>query len=147
MFTGSSIHSLDVKGRLAIPAGFRDVLKAKRDDKLVVTTLPNSDHYLVCYPVEDWRALADKIANLPELNEDVQTIKRRFFGNANECTLDKQGRVLIPPRLRQKAALEGKAVLIGAQKYFEIWNEERWEEEEERISGTNIGARMAELGV
>lgn len=147
MFTGSSVHSIDAKGRLAIPASFRDALKDKRDEKLVVTTLPNADHYLVCYSIDDWRNLADKIARLPELNEDVQAIKRRFFGNANECALDKQGRVLLPPRLRQKAGLDGKAVLVGAQSYFEVWNEERWEAEETRLAETNIGARMAELGV
>jgi len=147
MFTGSSTHSIDAKGRLAIPAGFRDALCASGDDKLVVTTLPNADHYLVCYPVEDWRNLADKISRLPELNPSVQAIKRRFFGNANECPLDKQGRILIPPRLRQKAGLESKAVLVGAQSYFEVWDEERWEREERRLAAADIGAAMAELGV
>lgn len=147
MFTGSSTHSIDAKGRLAIPAGFRDALGAMNDDKLVITTLPNADHYLVCYPIADWRNLADKISRLPELNEDVQAIKRRFFGNATECALDRQGRILVPPRLRQKAGLDGKAVLVGAQSYFEVWNEERWDDEERRLSATNIGARMAELGV
>lgn len=146
MFTGWSEHSIDSKGRLAIPARFRDVLKAKRDDRLVITT---SDRCLVCYPYEDWRTLADRVGQMSQLNPVVQKFRRWYISGATECSLDKQGRILIPPTLREFASLDGQALLAGMQKNFEIWTKERWMDERTRIQENfdELASFMAELGV
>ena len=88
MFSGWSNHTLDAKGRLAIPTRFRDVMKARRDERLVITT---SDRCLVCYPNEEWRNVAEKISRLSQVDPRVQAFRRYFISAANECTCDKQG--------------------------------------------------------
>ena len=146
MFSGWSIHTLDAKGRLAIPTRFRDVMKALRDERLVVTT---SDRCLVCYPNEEWRSMAEKISRLSQVDPRVQAFRRYFISAANECTCDKQGRVLIPQALRELAGLDGQVLLIGMQANFEIWDKDRWYQERERIRENfgDLSSFMAELGV
>ncbi len=146
MFTGWSNHTLDAKGRLAIPARFRDVLKANREDRLVMTT---SDRCLVCYPNEQWRSVAEKVARLSQVDPRVQAFRRFFISSAQECTLDKQGRVLIPQTLREMAGLNGQVFLVGMQTNFEIWDKERWLEERERIRENfgDLSSFMADLGI
>jgi MraZ protein len=146
VFTGWSTHTLDGKGRLAIPARFRDVLKASRDERLVITA---SDHCLVCHPYEQWRTLADKVARLSLVDPRVQDFRRYVISGANECTYDKQGRVLIPQPLRELAGLDGQVLLVGMQANFEIWDKDRWYEERERIR-QNLGelsSFIADLGI
>ncbi|MCB2185969.1 MAG: division/cell wall cluster transcriptional repressor MraZ [Deltaproteobacteria bacterium] len=146
MFTGWSEHSIDAKGRVAIPARFRDLLKAKRDDRLVITT---SERCLVAYPQENWRALVDKVARLSPLDPTVQAFRRYFVSGAIEVNLDKQGRVLLPQLLREFAGLEGSALLAGMQNCFEIWDKDRWYQERSRIQEDfgKVATMMAELGV
>ena len=146
MFSGWSIHTLDAKGRLAIPTRFRDVMKARRDERLVITT---SDRCLVCYPNEEWRSVAEKISRLSQVDPRVQAFRRYFISAANECTCDRQGRVLIPQALRELADLDGQVLLIGMQTNFEIWDKDRWYEERERIRQNfgDLSSFMAELGV
>lgn len=146
MFSGWSTHTLDSKGRLAISTRFRDVMKARRDERLVVTT---SDRCLVCYPHEEWRSVAEKVSRLSRVDPRVQAFRRYFISAANECTCDKQGRVLIPQALRELAGLDGQVLLIGMQTNFEIWDKDRWYEERERIRENfgDLSSFMAELGV
>ena len=146
MFTGWSTHTLDAKGRLAIPTRFRDVLKAARDERLVITT---GDHCLACYPQEQWRAMADKVGRLSQVDPRVQAFRRYFISSAVECAPDKQGRVLIPQPLREMAALDGQAMLVGMQTNFEIWDKERWLEERSRIKENfgDLSSFMADLGI
>ena len=146
MFTGLSIHTLDDKGRLAIPARFRDVLKAKRDERVVVTT---SDHCLVAYPNEDWRTLAEKVGRLSQMDPRVQAFRRFFISGASECLCDRQGRVLIPQTLRELAGLNGPVLVVGMQSNFEIWDKDRWHEEREKIRSSfgDLSSFMAELGI
>ena len=146
MFTGWSVHTLDAKGRLAVPARFRDVLKARRDERLVITT---SDRCLVAYPREEWRALAEKVSRLSQLDPRVQAFRRYFISGATECTCDKQGRVLIPQALREMAGLDGQVLLVGMQSNFEIWDKDRWYQERESIRQNfgDLSSFMAELGI
>lgn len=146
MFTGWSIHNLDSKGRVAVPAGFREVLKAKGDERIVVTT---SDRCLVAYPAEAWRAIAEKIGRQSQVDPRVLAFRRYFISGASECSLDKQGRVLIPPPLRELADLDGQVMLVGMQNNFELWNKERWFEERTRIQANfgDLSSFMAELGI
>lgn len=146
MFIGWSNHNLDAKGRVAIPARFRDVLKAKGDERLVVTTF---ERCLAAYPVQDWQAVADKVSRLSQVDPKVQAFRRYFISGAEYCNLDKQGRVLLPQPLREWAGIDGQVLLVGMQNNFELWNKDRWYEERSRIQENfgDLSSFMAELGV
>lgn len=146
MFTGWSQHTLDAKGRLAIPARFRDVLKAMGDERLVITA---SNSCLVCYPMDKWKSMADKVGRLSQVDPKVQAFRRYFISGATECTCDKQGRVLIPQPLREMAGLDGQVMSVGMQANFEIWDKDRWFMERERIQESfgDLSSFIAELGV
>ena len=146
MFTGWSTHILDAKGRLAIPARFRDVLRGNRDEQLVITA---SDRCLVAYPYEEWRGLADRVSRLSQFDRNVQAFRRYFISGAVECAPDKQGRILIPPALREHAALNGSVHLAGMQNNFEIWDKDRWVNEHQAIGErfAEVSEAMAELGI
>lgn len=126
MFRGRSTHSLDSKGRLIIPARFREVLKAEYDHRLIVTNL---HHCLAAYPFERWCLIEDKVAALSDIDETVKSFLRLVISGAVECPLDRQGRILIPPSLREYAGLQKEIVLAGMLKNFEIWDKALWDEE------------------
>jgi MraZ protein len=126
MFRGRSIHSIDAKGRVSIPPRFRDLLKTNGDPRLVVTNL---EHCLVAYPYKDWEELEGKMGQLSKVDPDIRSFKRFFISGACECNLDSQGRILIPPTLREYAHLDKEVMLAGQLEYFEIWDKTRFEEE------------------
>ena len=132
MFRGSSFHNLDPKGRLIIPARFRDVLKQSSVDGLMVSKM---DGALFCYTFEQWHKLEERIVNLAVKNDNMRRFRRIFIGGAFECLLDKQGRILIPPSLRQYAGLNKEIVLVGVLHHFEIWSRESWLEEDNKFRG------------
>jgi len=129
MFRGRSNHNLDDKGRLAIPARFREVLDRKGDDCLVVTS---RGQCLWAFAKADWQVLEDKAASLPLFDEAGIAFLRGFISSAVECRV-KNGRITLPPSLRSDAGLQKEVVLAGQLKKFEIWDKERWEEEFERV--------------
>lgn len=124
MFRGRSRHTLDSKGRLAIPARFREVLERAGESSVIVT---NHDHCLWAYAKKDWQVIEEKAANLPQFDEAVNTYLRYFVSGAAECPL-KQGRITIPPDLREFAGLNRELVLVGELRRFEIWDKNGWEE-------------------
>ncbi len=126
MFRGRSAHVLDAKGRLSIPARFRDVLKAGYDNKLIVTNLPSC---LAAYPFEEWRKIEEQFAAYSFGPAHIISFKRYFLGAAVECPVDAQGRILIPAVLRKEAGLNREVVLSGMLNFFEIWSKERLDEE------------------
>ena len=130
MFRGTSYHNLDPKGRLIVPARFRDVLKQSSVDGLMISTM---DGALTCYALEEWRKIEERVLNLSSKSENMRRFRRIFIGGAHECLLDKQGRVLIPPSLRQQAGLEKEVVLVGVLDHFEVWGKEKWAEEDQRL--------------
>jgi len=136
---------LDSKGRLAVPARFKEVLGQKGDDCLVVT---NQDACLWVYTRDDWRVIEEKAAALPQFNEAAQTYLRYFISGAAECQI-KQGRITIPPDLREVGCLEKEVVLVGELKRFEIWDKGRWEEEFERAkhSFPEVSRTLSEFGI
>ncbi|MFC1532728.1 division/cell wall cluster transcriptional repressor MraZ [Thermodesulfobacteriota bacterium] len=145
MFRGRSKHTLDEKGRLAIPARFKDTLKQKEESCLVVT------NYLKClwaFAKDDWRIIEEKAANLSLMDSAVNTYRRYFISGAQECLL-KQGRITIPPDLREIAGLDKEVVLVGELKLFEIWDRECWEEEFQRAMGNfpEASQALSELGI
>ena len=126
MFRGRHEHTIDPKGRVSIPAKFRDVLGKKYDDRLVIT---NFDGCLVAYPYEEWIQLEEKASSLSMVKKETRAFMRFFYSSAIECTLDKQGRILVPQTLREYADLDKEVVLVGQLRKIEIWSKKRWSEE------------------
>jgi MraZ protein len=148
MFRGSSFHNLDTKGRLIIPARFRDVLNQSTVEGLMVSKM---DGALFCYNFEEWGKIEERILNLAEKSHNMRRFRRIFIGGAFECMLDKQGRILIPPTLRQDAGLNKEVVLVGVLDHFEIWAKHNWIQEHERLQDDlqdeGIRNEIARLGL
>jgi MraZ protein len=127
LFKGRYSHTLDSKGRLSIPSKFREVLSEHQEDVLILT---NFDSCLLGFTREEWRLLEEKIRGQSMfstmLRKDMRAFVRYFFSGASECPLDRQGRILISPTLREFAGLEKEVVLTGVANRIEIWSKERW---------------------
>ena len=121
-FTGEYHHNLDAKGRLIIPAKFRDQLGME------FTVTRSLDGCLAMYAAKEWEILENKLNALPMTNEKARGLKRFLLGSANTCELDKQGRILIPPVLRDKANLDKDITLLGVGDHIEIWNADLYNE-------------------
>ena len=145
MFRGRSKHTLDEKGRLAIPARFKEILKQKEESCLVVT---NHLNCLWAFAKDDWRIIEEKAANLSLMDSAVNTYRRYFISGAQECLL-KQGRITIPPDLREIAGLNKEVMIVGELKLFEIWDRESWEEEFRRARNSfpEASQALSELGI
>ena len=141
MFTGEYQHSVDEKGRLIMPAKFREVL----GDVFMITK--GLDGCLFVYPREEWKALEDKLKNLPFTNKDARAFARFFFSGASECETDKQGRALISANLREYAKINKDVVVIGVGTRIEIWARENWEgySTETAKSYEELAEKMMEL--
>lgn len=141
MFLGRFTHSLDSKGRVAIPARFRDVFG--RD--AVITR--GIDRCLSVYPMSAWEPLAEKVSTLSISDPDARAFRRMVFAEAAGVEFDRQGRILIPPDLRRYAGLEGDAIVVGMHTYVEIWSPAQWEAQAEMMDaeGSSIAQRLATL--
>jgi len=126
MFRGSFFHTIDEKGRIIIPARFRDVIKAGGGDGVMISRMDKS---LFAYSFEEWGKIENKVLALAEKREYMRRFRRVFVGGAFECNSDKQGRILIPPILRQYSEIDRETVLVGVLDHFEIWSRENWERE------------------
>lgn len=125
-FRGINNLTLDAKGRMAMPSRYRERLLEICGGRIVVTV--DRDHCLLVYPLPEWERIEDQLVNLPSLNKQARLLQRLLIGYATECEIDTQGRILLPPMLREFAGLNKKAVLIGQGKKFEIWDEDAWVE-------------------
>lgn len=135
---GEFQHTLDAKGRLFMPAKFREELG---EDFIVTKGL---DQCLFVYSAENWKVLEEKIKSLPlSKSRDLQ---RFFFSSATECTLDAQGRVLLPQNLREHARLIKNATVIGVSGRAEIWDSDNWVEYNGGLTSENIAEAMEDLG-
>ena len=122
MFMGEYSHNVDAKGRLIVPAKFREQL----GDQFVVTK--GVDGCLYVYSQEEWKRIEEKFREVNLTTKDARKFMRFFFAGAAMCEVDKQGRILIPSVLREFAGLEKDVLLAGMLDHIEIWNEERWKE-------------------
>lgn len=138
MFTGEHILTIDAKGRISVPGPFREVLVGRDEGRLVITPplsfARDADLCLVAYPVEEWKGLGAKIKDHFHIQREVQDLLRFLFSNAVECPLDRQGRILIPPLLREAAKLQKGATMIGVDNRIEIWESERWRRRKEQVA-------------
>ena len=125
MFLGGSTINLDAKGRLAFPTRYRDDLTERCGGRVVLTVA--KDRCLAVYPRPDWDELERKLVRLPNQDPRAINLQRMIMGHATELEIDKTGRILIPPRLRQFANLDKRVVLNALGNKFEIWNEEAWD--------------------
>jgi len=122
MLMGEYVHIMDEKGRVNVPARLREEL----GDNFVVTR--GLDNCLFIYPAGEWAILAAKLRNLPSSKAEARAFLRRLFSGAAEVELDRQGRVLIPPPLREHASLQKEVIFIGVSNRAELWSKEKWEE-------------------
>ena len=122
MFMGEYHHNIDNKGRLIIPAKFRDAL----GEEFVITR--GLDQCLFGYSMDEWKLIEDKLKTLPLTKKDARAFTRFFFSGATECELDKQGRVNISSPLLTYAKLEKECVILGVSNRIEIWSKQQWED-------------------
>jgi MraZ protein len=126
MFLGQYRHSLDNKGRLTIPARFRELLEGGA----FVTR--GFDHNLLILTTADFDRLTRRVNQMSMTDPDARDLRRRLFSNASQVDFDRLGRILIPTFLREAAQIDGDAFLVGAGNYFEIWAPEVWEKHNAR---------------
>ena len=126
-FSGKYYYTVDPKGRIIVPAPFREIISAKYSPKLFITNAP-SESCLHIFPFEEWNRLLDKVRALPRTNEHIKFFSRRVIASAVEMELDRQGRLLIPSAHRQDAGINGEVVIVGQIDKIELWDKRLWGE-------------------
>jgi MraZ protein len=141
-FTGVYQHQIDAKGRTSLPSRFREVLAAQGADKLFVTT-DLFDACLQAYAPAQWTAFTQKVAALSQFDPSVRLLVRSFVAPAQECPVDKVGRILIPPPLREHAGLADEVTWAGTVERIEIWSPARWLETQKAARAPEAQAQLA----
>lgn len=137
MFSGRYDHTIDRKGRVAIPARFREVIAREYDDEpLVITSL---EKCLVFFPRREWSRTEQRASQIPLSNAEAQDWLRFFVSGAVECPIDRQGRILIPPTLREHAGLDRQVIFAAMLTRFEIWDKSRFQQELKK-TGSNFSS-------
>jgi len=146
VFRGHFEHTIDPKGRLSIPARFRDALADGLGDTLVI--VPHGDA-LDAHPLKMWQELEDKVSALPRLDPDKRRFRHLYLSRGLDVVIDPQGRIQVPQNYRDKAGLVKNVLIVGMTDYFEIWDPERWEHHERGESGTleELHEKLAAKGV
>lgn len=147
-FSGKHYKALDAKGRLIIPAPFREILSSNHTSKLILTN-DVFDHCLCAYPVEEWQKLIEKVNQMPQTSDAVKYFMRRVIGSATECEIDKQGRVLVSQALRVDSGLNTEVVLLGLGNRIEIWDKSELDgvADPSRIDKKSFKEEFANLGL
>lgn len=143
MLMGEFSHAVDAKGRIILPAKFREEL----GESFVLTK--GLDHCLFAYGYDEWKSLEEKLKQLPLAKPEARAFVRFFFAGATQADCDKQGRFLIPANLRAYAALEKDAVLIGVSNRVEVWSRAAWENYNDEIGSSveTFAEAFADLGI
>lgn len=144
MFRGINGINVDAKGRIAMPTRYRERLSLDSKNS-VVLTIDTEERCLLLYPLPEWEDIERKLAALPSFNPAARRIQRLLIGHATDVEMDGQGRILLPPLLREYAGLDKKAVLVGQGRKFELWDESHWDgrrgrwlEEESSSDGSTL---------
>lgn len=143
MFFGEYNHNLDAKGRMSLPAKFREHLS----DVFYLTR--GLDNCLYVYPEAEWRVIEEKLKALPTTSKTARAYKRLFFSGASQVSFDKQGRIMIPSVLREHAHLDKETVVIGVSTHIEIWSQEQWlaYNDDATLSYEDIAEEISSLGI
>ena len=143
MLIGEYQHAVDAKGRLIMPAKFREQL----GETFIVTR--GLDQCLFVYPMEEWRTLENKLKSLPMTQANARAFVRFLFSGATECTLDRQGRILLPAHLREHAGINKDVMIIGVSTRVEIWAREQWQAyvAQAELSYNEIAEKLVDLGI
>jgi MraZ protein len=136
MFRGRYVHTIDAKNRMSLPAPFRQELLRRSDHPPILT---NAHECLELYPYEDWLAFEQQIVGIAAVDPEAQAYARMMISGATECPVDKQGRILVPPHLRDHAALDREVTVAGVGPKIELWDSARF-----AASMMNIQARLPE---
>ena len=146
MFRGHFEHTIDPKGRLSIPANFREALANGLGDKLVI--VPH-DEALDVHPLKLWLELEERVTALPRLDPDKRRFRHAYLSRGLDVTLDPQGRIQIAQKYREKAGLVKDVLIIGMTDYFEVWDAGRWNHHERVETGTldELYEKLAAKGV
>ena len=140
MFMGECFHTLDPKGRMIVPSKYREGL----GERFILTM--GLDGCLFAYPMGEWEQFVERLRTLPGTKEGRQ-LQRHFMAGAAEVEVDKQGRFLIPGKLREQAGLVKDVVLVGVLSKIELWSKERWEENDCDGNMDDVAEHMAQYGV
>lgn len=143
VFLGEFQHTVDQKGRLAIPAKFREELA----DGAVVTR--GLDKCLVIYPGSEWASLAERVSRLPQTQPNVRTLSRLLFSGAVDLSLDSQGRTILPQYLRKYAGIAANVAVIGLYQRIEVWGLDEWNavKATTEAAGGSLAEQLADLGI
>jgi len=147
-FSGKYYNSVDLKGRIIVPAPFREIISSNYSSKLFVTNAP-FDRCLYIYPLEEWNRLHEQVRTKPRSDEAIRFFLRRVIASAVEVGLDKQGRILIPVALREDANINTNVVLAGQIERIELWDRNEWDTlfDPARIDRKSIEDKLTSYGL
>jgi len=150
VFRGRYEHAIDGKGRTSLPSRFREVLSARGDSRIIVTT--GLEPCLAVYPLAEWVAFEEELQARSTFEEAVALLRRIYVSGAIECELDKMGRLLIPAPLRKHANLQREALWVGMGSYVELWDKAAFDSLRAEVLADaakrqEIAKRLAELGL
>jgi len=139
MFRGRYVHTIDAKNRMSLPAHFRQELTQRGESAPILT---NGNHCLDLYAYEDWLEYERRIVEIADVDPEAQAFARMRISGASECPIDRQGRILVPPHLRELAGLEREVTVAGVGPRIELWDRARFD-----ASLTNTQARYPEMAM
>jgi len=147
-FSGKYYYTIDPKGRIIIPAPFREIISSNYSSKLYITN-DVFERCLHIYPLEEWTKLEEKVRQLPRMQEEVRYFMRRVIASAQEVEVDKQGRILVPAALREDAGLNSEIVIVGQLENIELWDRGEWDlvVDPGRIDRKAAEVKLASLGL
>jgi MraZ protein len=125
-FSGKYYYTVDPKGRIIIPAPFREIITSNYSSKLYITNAP-FDKCLFIYPMEEWNKLQEQIRTKPKSDEAIRFFLRRVIASATETEMDRQGRILVPIALREDANINSNVVMAGQIERIELWDRNEWD--------------------
>jgi MraZ protein len=147
-FSGKYYFSVDPKGRIIVPAPFREIISSNYSTKLYITNAP-FDRCLYIYPLEEWNRLQEQVRTKPRYDESIKFFLRRVIASAVEVEIDKQGRVLIPVALREDANINTNVVIAGQIEKIELWDRNEWDSlfDLSKIDKKSIEEKLAAYGL
>lgn len=147
-FSGKYYYSVDPKGRIIIPAPFREILTSNYSSKLYITNAP-FDKCLYIYPMEEWNKLQEQVRTKPRSDEAIRFFLRRVIASAVETEMDKQGRILVPAALREDANINSNVVMAGQIERIELWDRNEWDTlfDPAKIDRKTIEEKLAAYGL